>query len=194
MQAIKPLLTEPKRAKDVDSVLQSYAQAIRTGGGALLFCVVGAKMSEGINFANEMARCVVMVGLPYPDSRDPELQQKLQYLDGLRSEASVVFGTFPVFLHSLQRRLPLPHRLLLDVSRINTGSVNGKAYYQNLCMRAVNQSIGRAIRHANDWAAILLVDRRYGRQGILHLRHPAIGDSTYHANHKHPLIYLQLLY
>lgn len=28
-------------------------------------------------------RCVVMVGLPYPDRSDPELQQKLQYIDSL---------------------------------------------------------------------------------------------------------------
>lgn len=40
------------------------------------------------------------------------------------------------------------------------GTVSGRSYYQTLCMRAVNQSIGRAIRHANDWAAIVLVDRR----------------------------------
>merc|ERR1712146_681703 len=39
--------------------------------------------------------------------------------------------------------------------------INGNSYYQSLCMRAVNQSIGRAIRHANDYAAILLVDERY---------------------------------
>ncbi len=92
LQAKKPIFNEPKRAKDVDSVLAAYAAAIERTGGALLFCVVGAKMSEGINFANEMARCVVMVGLPYPDSRDPELQQKLQYLDGLKTRAGAVFG------------------------------------------------------------------------------------------------------
>lgn len=41
------------------------------------------------------------------------------------------------------------------------GPVTGSAYYQNLCMRAVNQSVGRAIRHAQDYAAIVLLDRRY---------------------------------
>lgn len=93
LQGKKPIFNEPKRAKEVDGVLQAFAGAIEgPRGGALLFCVVGAKMSEGINFANEMARCVVMVGLPYPDSRDPELQQKLQYLDGIKTRAGAVFG------------------------------------------------------------------------------------------------------
>mmetsp|Transcript_16931 Transcript_16931/g.19368 ORF Transcript_16931/g.19368 Transcript_16931/m.19368 type:complete len:120 (+) Transcript_16931:3-362(+) len=51
---------------------------------------------------------------------------------------------------------------LLDKNlRDSETSISGQAYYQNLCMRAVNQSIGRAIRHAKDYAAIVLADARY---------------------------------
>jgi chromosome transmission fidelity protein 1 len=82
-------------------------------------------MSEGINFSNDMARCVMVVGLPYPDITDPELKEKMTTMDN------------------------------------TPGGISGQAYYQNLCMRAVNQSVGRAIRHANDYAAIVLADQRY---------------------------------
>ena len=39
----------------------------------------------------------------------------------------------------------------------------GTQYLDNLCMRNVNQTIGRAIRNSKDYAAIVLVDERYGR-------------------------------
>ena len=39
-------------------------------------------------------------------------------------------------------------------------------FITNACMRAVNQSIGRAIRHKDDYAAIMLFDTRYYREGI----------------------------
>lgn len=87
-------------------------------------------MSEGINFKDDMARCVLIVGLPYPDITDPELKEKMAMLDKREGMVGV-------------------------------GGISGRSYYQNLCMRAVNQSIGRAIRHADDYAAVVLADRRY---------------------------------
>jgi chromosome transmission fidelity protein 1 len=43
----------------VDATLRDYALQIDTGeSGAILFCVVNGKMSEGINFSDRLGRYV----------------------------------------------------------------------------------------------------------------------------------------
>uniref|UniRef100_A0A8C5ALP8 DEAD/H (Asp-Glu-Ala-Asp/His) box helicase 11 n=1 Tax=Gadus morhua TaxID=8049 RepID=A0A8C5ALP8_GADMO len=138
LAAKKKIFQEPKKANQVEQVLGEFSRCIQRcaadGGaltGALLFSVVGGKMSEGINFSDDLGRCVVMVGMPYPNIKSPELQEKMAYLDK-----------------------HLPHA---------AGRSPGQALIENLCMRAVNQSIGRAIRHRGDYSSIVLCDRRYSR-------------------------------
>ncbi|XP_069084247.1 ATP-dependent DNA helicase DDX11 [Pleurodeles waltl] len=137
----KKIFQEPKKANQVEQVLAEYSKCIKrcsqTGGvlsGALLFSVVGGKMSEGINFSDDLGRCVVMVGMPYPNIKSPELQEKMTYLD----------KTMPK----------------------TDGQSPGRVLIENLCMKAVNQSIGRAIRHRGDYASVLLLDNRYARPAI----------------------------
>ncbi|KAM3927064.1 ATP-dependent DNA helicase DDX11 [Leptodactylus fuscus] len=142
LEGKKKIFQEPKRSSRVEQVLSEYSRCIRVSGqsagaltGALLFSVVGGKMSEGINFSDDLGRCVVMVGMPYPNIRSPELQEKMSYLD-----------------HTLPK---------------TNGVSAGKVLIENLCMKAVNQSIGRAIRHRGDYASIVLLDHRYARPTVL---------------------------
>eukprot|EP00794_Sanderia_malayensis_P014307 gene14307-15796_t len=43
------------------------------------------------------------------------------------------------------------------------GLLNGSEWYEIQAYRALNQALGRCIRHRKDWGAILLVDERFGR-------------------------------
>ncbi|KAH7115236.1 helicase C-terminal domain-containing protein [Dendryphion nanum] len=144
LRQIKPIFLE-QRSRDkqetnsasrdmvVDSVLGSYANAIASGGGrgALLFAVIGGTLSEGINFSDALGRGVVVVGLPFPNPHSAEWKAKTQYISAKATDAG------------------------LD------GKAAARDFYENVCMRAVNQCVGRAIRHRNDYAAILMLDRRY---------------------------------
>ena len=49
--------------------------------GAILCCVLRGKVSEGIDFSDEMARAVVVVGIPYPQFNDVRVKAKRKFLD-----------------------------------------------------------------------------------------------------------------
>ena len=130
----KRVYREPKKTSEMGQILRDYGKSAKQSG-AVLLSVVGGKMSEGINFSDELGRSVVMVGLPFPNAKSPELKEKMDYLS----------ANFP---------------------KEEDGRCQGQVHYENLCMKAVNQSIGRAIRHRADFASILLLDHRYARPTI----------------------------
>lgn len=161
----KQVFWEARDSADCDSSLKQYQAHLRSSptAGAVIFCVVGGKLSEGINFGDELARCVVVMGLPYPDLSDPELNERLMHADRrattcVRSTggSAGVSASAPVATSGGGG----------GVRGMATLGAAGREMYSNMCMQAVNQCVGRAIRHAGDYAAVLLVDVRYtGSQG-----------------------------
>lgn len=148
IQMKKQVFKEPRSGgQQTEKMLTDYAKAVKNAAkcleagaqtGAFLMSVVGGKLSEGLNFSDDLGRCVCVIGLPFPNKNSPELSEKMKYLDKIAAQ---------------QKSGP-------------NAAFSSTEYYENLCMKAVNQCIGRAIRHINDYATVLLIDERYQQERI----------------------------
>lgn len=177
----KRIFREPRMNTEVEAVLKEYKETIESSSacnseynpascnGAVLLAVVGGKISEGINFSDGMGRCIIMVGLPYANPSDIELRERMKYIEGFDNTETVTSSTTRTTIENNAGEIHAGFDILRCCKH------RGRQYYENLCMKAVNQSVGRAIRHVNDYAAILLVDARYtsdpSRRGTYHLTH-----------------------
>ncbi|CAI2375692.1 unnamed protein product [Moneuplotes crassus] len=130
LEKYKSVYKEPKRSSQFKSVRRNFESDIDNGLGAVLFGVCRGKVSEGLDFSDKAARCVIIIGMPFAQFKDPKVVLKKEYLEHKYSQGK--------------------------------SHISGRDWYNQECSRAVNQAIGRVIRHINDYGLILLVDRRYG--------------------------------
>lgn len=133
----KCIFVEPQKADaaSFDASMVEYCRyATREavdvpGTGALLLAVCRGKVSEGMDFADNTARAVVTVGIPFPNVKDIQVDQKRKYNDQCsKSGRPVMCGNF---------------------------------WYETQAFRALNQALGRCIRHRLDWGALIVVDQRF---------------------------------
>lgn len=132
------IIVEPsQRGEDFESMVQNYERACESEKGALLFGVCRGKLSEGVDFRDSTARAVILVGIPFPHIGDVVVHRKRAWNDRVRKDDSVC---------KLQ---------------------SGTEWYEMQAYRALNQALGRVVRHRFDYGAILLLDRRFRQQRVL---------------------------
>lgn len=155
LDAVKKMFREPRAAADVEAVLAAYSDAIdraRTGlPGAQQQPEAAGGAQPGGSTGRSGALLLSVVG--------GKMSEGINFSDRL-GRCVVMVG------------LPYanPHELALQEQMAHLESTQGKGagreYYTNLCMKAVNQSIGRAIRHKGDFATIVLADQRFAKPAV----------------------------
>ncbi|KPA73642.1 putative Dna repair helicase [Leptomonas pyrrhocoris] len=125
--------------------------------GALLLAVMGGRLSEGINFADDLGRAVVVIGMPYANPTDVELQLNLRHIAATRLRCADATTT------QTSQTVQSNSTAGATTASPFTSAAEWGLYMDGM-MRTVNQCIGRCIRHSGDYAAIILIDARYGER------------------------------
>ncbi|XP_061591579.1 regulator of telomere elongation helicase 1 isoform X2 [Cololabis saira] len=134
IENVKPMFVETKGKGTFTEVIDGYYNKVNdpaTRGGSF-FAVCRGKASEGLDFADTFGRGVIITGLPFPPKMDRRVILKMQFLDEMA-----------------RKREPGMRYL------------SGQEWYKQQAYRAVNQAIGRVIRHKEDYGAIFLCDQRF---------------------------------
>uniref|UniRef100_A0A803LEM4 Regulator of telomere elongation helicase 1 homolog n=1 Tax=Chenopodium quinoa TaxID=63459 RepID=A0A803LEM4_CHEQI len=130
----KQPVIEPRQSSLFSTSIEDFTSKLNnpSTSGAVFFAVCRGKVSEGLDFADQYGRAVVVTGLPFALRTDPKVRLKREFLDE----------------HARDQ---------------NTGHkpLTGEAWYDQQASRAVNQAVGRVIRHRHDYGAIIFCDERF---------------------------------
>jgi len=130
------VIVEPSGSQaKFEEARDDYADTIRATGNCILLAVFRGKMSEGISFNDDNARAVICVGIPFPQIKSTAIKAKMDF-------------------NTEQRRFNRRNDLL-----------PGNEWYSQQAYRAIAQALGRCIRHAADFGAVILMDSRHCDDG-----------------------------
>uniref|UniRef100_A0A8C3QTS5 Regulator of telomere elongation helicase 1 n=1 Tax=Cyanoderma ruficeps TaxID=181631 RepID=A0A8C3QTS5_9PASS len=133
IEEVKPMFVEPRNKGSFSEVIDAYYDKVTCpkSNGAAFLAVCRGKASEGLDFADINGRGVIITGLPFPPRMEPRVILKMQFLDEMRKSGA------------------------------GAQYLSGREWYSQQASRAVNQAIGRVIRHRQDYGAIFLCDHRF---------------------------------
>ncbi|CAH8531104.1 unnamed protein product [Schistosoma turkestanicum] len=162
----KHIFIEPREKTQFNQIFNEYRKFACSSSssssnsaqcsGAILFAVMRGRVSEGLDLADNAGRGVVILGLPYAPIHDPRIVLKMAYLD-----EQVV-------------KLKLKNSKQNDTEQKNLIDKypTGRQWYNLQAWRAVNQAVGRVIRHYKDYGVIYLCDERFASNNAqLNLAH-----------------------
>lgn len=143
---IDPNSSSTSLKKTVGKKRKSKRKVIR----AVFVGVYRGKLSEGSDFSDKLTRTILLVGIPYPNPGDTFIQLKKKYQDSL-----------VINFRRIEREKLTSKDNNSSIQTKNLLPLSGEEWYKQCAYRALNQAIGRGIRHSKDYSAIILLDSRH---------------------------------
>lgn len=141
IDAIKTMYSEPRKAgKDFDKLLDEYKYAVASGRAGTAGTKTGAVFIA-------VYRGKVSEGIDFSNDN-----------------ARAVLAVGIPFPSVKELQVSLKRQYQDEKSRVDKKLVSGHVWYQLQAFRALNQALGRCIRHRNDYGTILLLDSRHRGQ------------------------------
>jgi len=176
----KAIVLEPRSTSDLNDAIAEFKKfiALPKSSGCILMGVCRGKISEGIDFSDDMCRAVVVTGLPFAPFYDPKVKLKRDFLDAARVSERARPSDVGGFGDKKVAAAHVPP---------SATTLSGGEWYNQQAHRAVNQALGRVIRHRHDYGAVILLDHRFAeprnRDGLSkwvrpHLREETFGSTT----------------
>ncbi|XP_012524836.1 Fanconi anemia group J protein isoform X2 [Monomorium pharaonis] len=132
---LKQIFIEPQNNKNMHEVMREYRSVIKESSSESFRVACGAIMFAV--FRGKMAE-----GIDFSDN-----------------EARCVLA---IGIPYLCKNNDINMKMDYNTANIKTkGLLSGREWYTVNAFRALNQGIGRCVRHINDWGAVLLVDERF---------------------------------
>lgn len=127
-------VVEPRQSSLFPMAIEDYMAKLKdkSASGAVFFAVCRGKVSEGLDFTDHAGRAVVITGIPFATMTDPKVRLKREFLDQQ-----------------------------MNLQPTGSKVLTGEDWYTQQATRAVNQAVGRVIRHKHDFGAIIFCDERF---------------------------------
>ncbi|XP_047523288.1 Fanconi anemia group J protein homolog isoform X2 [Pieris napi] len=92
LESIKNVFQEGRNVRDHNDIMEDYYECAASSRGALLFAVYRGKVSEGMDFKDHQARAVIAIGIPYPNTFETAVKEKMKYNDKYQKERNLLKG------------------------------------------------------------------------------------------------------
>ncbi|RRT76501.1 hypothetical protein B296_00026861 [Ensete ventricosum] len=118
-------------------------------------------VSEGLDFADRAGRAVVVTGLPFSTKTDPKVLFQMKYLELSYVRLKRDYLDHYATLQKKQSKISVYYLQYFRLFMLSLQVLTGEEWYVQQAARAVNQAVGRVIRHSLDYGAIVFCDERY---------------------------------